>query len=181
MDTKVISNFDLDLISITGPGSFWEDRGDRFHMGVDIYAPLGSEIYAIYDAVVSDLGIFTDETGNEYWNRTVFLDLFSKDLDLHILYCEMKTYSRKFKIGDTISKGEHIGYIGQVLNVEKITEKSPLYIQKLKDSGNNTMLHLETTRIPRVRDKLYLGGNWFGFEKPNGIINPLEILKHAKS
>ena len=41
------------------PGSFWEDRGDRHHSGIDIYAPEGSNVLSIEDGKVIDIGIFT--------------------------------------------------------------------------------------------------------------------------
>lgn len=38
-------------------GSFWENRGDRYHCGVDIYAPPGSKVIAIECGEVIDLGV----------------------------------------------------------------------------------------------------------------------------
>ena len=40
-------------------GSFWENRGDRHHCGIDIYAPANSEVLSITDGMVMDVGIFT--------------------------------------------------------------------------------------------------------------------------
>ena len=34
------------------PGSFWEDRGDRHHAGLDLYAPAGSAVVSIEDGIV---------------------------------------------------------------------------------------------------------------------------------
>ena len=41
------------------PGSFWENRGDRHHCGVDIYPPPGSGIIAVENGEVIDVGLFT--------------------------------------------------------------------------------------------------------------------------
>jgi murein DD-endopeptidase MepM/ murein hydrolase activator NlpD len=38
-------------------GSFWEDRKDRHHCGIDIYAPKGSEVVSIEEGVVIGTGI----------------------------------------------------------------------------------------------------------------------------
>ena len=38
-------------------GSFWEDRDDRRHCGIDIYAPKGSGVIAIEYGKVIDIGL----------------------------------------------------------------------------------------------------------------------------
>src|SRR5512136_2493909 len=51
-------------------GSFWEDRGDRSHAGVDLYALPGSPVVAIEDGKVVSVGVFTLPEQVPYWNRT---------------------------------------------------------------------------------------------------------------
>ena len=56
------------------PGSFWEDRGDRFHCGVDIYAPAMSEVHACETGEVIDLGTHRTSpgTGHLLGHNTVY-------------------------------------------------------------------------------------------------------------
>ena len=43
------------------PGSFWEDRNDRHHCGIDIYAPIGSDVVSIEDGQVIETGILHNQ------------------------------------------------------------------------------------------------------------------------
>jgi murein DD-endopeptidase MepM/ murein hydrolase activator NlpD len=54
----VLNNYSK-IIPTSGSGSFWEDRGDRHHYGVDIYAPDNSDVLSIEDGKIIDIGIFT--------------------------------------------------------------------------------------------------------------------------
>src|SRR5665647_264188 len=38
-------------------GSFWEDRGDRYHCGVDLYAPENTEVFSVEKGVVAEIGL----------------------------------------------------------------------------------------------------------------------------
>jgi len=55
------------------PGSFWEDRGDRRHCGIDIYAPAGSEVISIDDGTVIGMDSFTSKDKISYWNETNYV------------------------------------------------------------------------------------------------------------
>ena len=76
------------------------------------------------------------------------------------------------KDNEIIKCGQLIGYVGTVLNLEKITNNSPKYIQEIKKNGSPSMLHLEVYRSKPSARKKYLGGNWFGTKKPDNLINP---------
>jgi murein DD-endopeptidase MepM/ murein hydrolase activator NlpD len=63
-------------VSIPAPGeagSFWEDRGDRHHAGIDLYAPAGSQVVAVEKGVVLDVSVFTSADLCSYWNTTYSL------------------------------------------------------------------------------------------------------------
>ena len=60
------------------PGSFWEDRGNRFHCGVDIYAPKDSEVLSIEEGVILDVDIFTSPKIIPYWNTTYSILIHNK-------------------------------------------------------------------------------------------------------
>ena len=73
-----------------------------------------------------------------------------------------------------------IGYVGTVLNVDKITEDSPRYILDMKNNNISSMLHFEVyISRPKITKK-YLGGNWFGDSKPKNLINPTNYLQNIK-
>ena len=60
------------------PGSFWENRRDRYHCGVDIYAPEGSDVLSVEDGKVIDIDIFTSPDKIPYWNTTYYVLLKSE-------------------------------------------------------------------------------------------------------
>ncbi len=154
-------------------GSFWEDRGDRFHCGVDIYAPEDSEVIAVESGIVMNTGIFTTQEMIPYWNKTYYILIETKS-GFICKYAELgKIIVKK---GDEVKAGQIIGYVGMVLNKDKIDSSSPLYIQKLKNK-NPSMLHFELYYAKAIEThKLYLGGNWFGKTKPDVLLNPYEYL-----
>ena len=154
-------------------GSFWEDRGDRRHCGIDIYAPTGSEVISIDDGTVIDIGIFTSTDIIPYWNKTKFILIKNKD-GFVFKYAELERTT--IKINEFVKGGQLIGYVGTVLNFDKITSKSPQYIQEIKKKSNSSMLHLELYRLKPKITKKYLGGNWFGNKKPDNLLNPYSYL-----
>ncbi len=156
-----------------GSGSFWEDRGDRWHCGVDIYAPEGSKVIAIEDCKVLKIGLFTNPERADYWNFTYFALVKQKD-EKFCKYAELGEVL--IKEGDFVKAGSQIGTVGLVLNPWKIDEESPIYIQKLKE--NPSMLHFETYSGSPEESEEYLGGNWFGVKKPKKLLNPVIYLKN---
>jgi len=157
------------------PGSFWEGRDDRYHCGIDIYAPVGSNVLSVYSGFVIEIGIFTDNKTIPYWNETKYIIIKNQD-GIFCKYAELKDVEVKEK--DFVKAGQLIGHVGLVLNNKKITKKSPLYIQKIKKKNNFSMLHFEAYKSLPLKNKKYLGGNWFGNKKPNNIINPSNYLKN---
>lgn len=159
-------------IPISGQGSFWEDRGDRHHCGIDLYAEKNEEIFAITNAKVIAIEIMTHPDFIHYWNITFQIVVQSKDF--YIKYGEIE--HPQVKVGDQIKEGDVIALVGQVLDGTKVTEKDPVYIQKLKQ-GKNTMLHLECWKTnPIIEHDDYLGGNWFKDDKPENLLNPEFLL-----
>ncbi len=49
--------------------------------------------------------------------------------------------------GEPVEAGQVIGQVGMVLNDRAIRADAPLYIQKLKEAGLGSMLHLEVYRV----------------------------------
>lgn len=159
-------------IPILGPGSFGEDRGDRRHCGVDIYAPSGSDIFCIEKGAVIEVGVMTDPEVRSYWNKTFFVAIKHGD-NLIAKYCEMADVV--VDVGDLIDARQLIGHVGTVLNFDAINERSPQYIQKVKESGNASMLHFELYK-DNIFVADYLGGNWFSKDKPSNLLDPTDYL-----
>ena len=155
------------------PGAFWEDRGDRRHCGIDIYAPAGSAVLAVEGGRVIGIGTFTSAEKVPYWNNTKYVLVENKSG--HICrYAELE--ESKAKIGGAIKAGQTIGSVGNVLEPGKITRNSPTYVQKLSGKENFSMLHFElhSRKPPESGD--YLGGNWFGERMPKNLLDPYRYL-----
>jgi len=157
------------------PGSFWENRGDRFHCGVDIYAPYNSNVISIDKGMVIKTGIFTSPKKVEYWNETKYVIIKNQD-GFYCKYAELRDLFVKKK--ESVDAGQLIAIVGTVLNIRKIKNTSPTYVQKLKDRGNNSMLHFELYSSQPFDSTKYLGGNWFGNNKLKNLLNPEIELKN---
>ena len=159
-------------------GSFWEDRKDRHHCGIDLYAPEGEPVLAIEEGEVIEVGIMTSPEMISYWNETYYIII----RNLSGLFCKYgELGSSNVKTRDTVEAGQMIGRVGTVLNNEKIDCSAPEYIQKLKDK-NPSMLHFELWEDePVIEDDNYLGGNWFGDERPKKLLDPTEYLNSIES
>ena len=154
-------------------GSFWEDRGDRFHCGVDLYAPENTEVLSIEEGIVTETGLMTSPEILPYWNPTYYV-IIKNNSGTFCKYGELAKYT--VQKGDQIGSGQLVGYVGMVLNCAKIDNSSPPYIRKLKNK-NPSMLHFELWKSkPITSHRNYLGGNWFSEEKPENLIDPTEYL-----
>lgn len=157
------------------PGGFWEKRGDRFHCGADIYATKGSKVYSIKKGEVIDIGVFTSPKMISYWNKTFYVDI-KNDNGFIFRYAELEKTNVSKK--DKVKEKDLIGFVGQVLNPDRIDDSSPMYILKLKEKSSHSMLHFETYKKRSLfSEKKYLGGNWFGNNIPGCSINPASFLK----
>jgi murein DD-endopeptidase MepM/ murein hydrolase activator NlpD len=169
----VPKSYSREIPDLGEPGSFWEDRGDRNHCGIDIYAPGGSEVLAIEQGDVIDAGEQTSPDRVPYWNATMFL-LVKTRSNLYCRYAELS--DTRVSIGDRVLEGEVIGHVGEVIRPHQVDGCSPIYIQRLKMAGNTSMLHLELYRLRPGYSRAYSGGNWFGTGKPEGLLDPEHYL-----
>ena len=155
------------------PGSFWENRGDRYHCGVDIYAPEGSDVLSVEDGEVIDIDIFTSPDKIPYWNTT-YHALLKNKTGFVCKYAELRDIL--VKRGMVVKAGELIGHVGLVLNTDQISKQSPQYIQRLNDNNKQSMLHFELYIIEPNNHEYYSSGNWFGTKKPNNLLDPTSYL-----
>lgn len=157
------------------PGGFLEHRGDRKHCGLDIYAEQGCNVFAIESGVVIFVDIFTSKEMIPYWNTTYQI-IIKGESGLFYRFAELNDFL--VKRNEQVTEGQIIGHVGQVLHKDAITEKSPLYIQRLKKQNHCSMLHLEIYNSEPIDSEMYLGGNWFGNNKPEKALDPAKILKN---
>lgn len=110
----------------------------NFHNGIDFLAPEGSEILASESGTISYASFMSDGFGNTI--------IITHDDNFKSLYCHV---SENFivNIGDYVSKGDVIGYVG------------PKYLSTGILNGNTTGPHLHFS--------IYLN---------NSTVNPLEYL-----
>jgi len=155
------------------PGSFWENRGDRHHCGVDIYAPEGSDVLSVEDGEVIDIDIFTSPDKIPYWNTTYHVLLKNKT-GFVCKYAELRDIL--VKKGMVVKAGELIGHVGLVLNTDQISKQSPQYIQRLNNNNKQSMLHFELYISEPNNHEYYSGGNWFGAIKPKNLLDPTNYL-----
>jgi len=155
-------------------GAFWENRGDRRHCGVDIYAPKGSRVLAVDDGEVLEVGIFTSSLRVPYWNTTYYV-LFRHTTAPIGKYAELgKPCVAK---GDRVRAGDVIGLVGSVLNPKRVSKNDPEYIQALIRENHHSMLHFECYRhVPTAPLSSYLGGNVFSHEMPDSLVDPTPFL-----
>lgn len=160
------------------PGSFWEDRGDRYHCGVDLYAPENTEVVSVEGGTVVEAGLMTSPEILPYWNPTYYV-IIEHDKGLFCKYGELAGFA--VKKGDEVEAGCLVGYVAMVLNSDKIDSSCPLYIQKLKNK-NSSMLHFEVWKDEAITTHSnYLGGNWFTEEKPENLKDPTGYLESLYS
>lgn len=155
-------------------GFFWEDRGDRFHCGIDIYAPEGSGVLAIEGGRVLDVGVFTSNGKVPYWNKTWYV-LIQNQSGTIGKYAELREAT--VKVHDRVLAGDLIGLVGSVLNPDRVSAEAPAYIRDLVRASRNSMLHFELYRDHPGTPPSYSGGNVFTNEMPTNLLDPTDYLK----
>jgi murein DD-endopeptidase MepM/ murein hydrolase activator NlpD len=103
-------------------GNFWEDRGDRHHCGIDIYASEGTEVVSIYDGQVSVIGLFTTPEQVRYWNQTYHI-IINHGKRIFCRYAELSDLL--VVSGQRVHAGQVIGHVGTVLNEDRIDDMVP--------------------------------------------------------
>jgi murein DD-endopeptidase MepM/ murein hydrolase activator NlpD len=171
----VPNSYSKKIPSKDNPGSFWECRGDRFHSGIDIYAPEASEVLSIDEGKVIETGEFTSPKIVPYWNKTYYILIKNKN-EFFYKYAELGKIM--VKSGEEVKAGQLIGQVGLVLNSKKITKDSPNYIYNIKQDGEMSMLHFELFKSKPNQNKNYLGGNIFNNIKPKDLLDPSILLKN---
>jgi murein DD-endopeptidase MepM/ murein hydrolase activator NlpD len=88
--------------------------GYNFHNGLDIAAPAGRQIYAVYDGVVEHTG----SGQGAYGNWVTIRHTVSGGRQLISLYAHMSSY--KVKVGQKLKMGDLIGFEGNTGNTTRL-------------------------------------------------------------
>jgi murein DD-endopeptidase MepM/ murein hydrolase activator NlpD len=102
---------DYDLVS---SGYGWREvegckRCSEYHKGLDFVPGVGSEVYAIMSGVVTEV-----QHAGEYGMHVIISHKFFDDMHYTTVYAHLKNkkLTRELKVGQEISKGDLIGYVG---------------------------------------------------------------------
>lgn len=158
------------------PGGFGEDRGDRRHCGIDLYAPAGSPVAAMAPGTVVETGPFTQPETNAYWKATRYV-LVRHGPERFLRYAELEEVF--VRAGETVEAGQPLGTVGTVLAPADAEAEVPSYIRRLQDEETRSMLHLEMLRTPPEPTDRYAGGNHFDPVLPESLLDPTPYLLEA--
>jgi murein DD-endopeptidase MepM/ murein hydrolase activator NlpD len=103
--------------------SFHDSRGGREHEAIDILAPRGTEVVAVEDGTVAKL--FTSVAGG----LTIYQ--FDPSEAFVYYYAHLDDYAPGLEEGDSVRRGEVIGYVGTTGNAPKNTPHLHFSISKL--------------------------------------------------
>jgi hypothetical protein len=121
--------------------------------------------------------------------RAVHIPRVNTLLECHLLHLDStpKGWVSKYaelgqvlvKAGQRVKAGQVIALVGSVLNPDKITEESPPYIQRLRENGNQSMLHFELYQEKPTSSENYLGGNFFRENQPDSLLDAGSYLEDS--
>ena len=84
--------------------------GSRAHEGVDIMATLGQEVYAVVDGTLTRQAAVDSPLSGNAWGLTATLD------GTYYFYAHLSAFAEGVALGDKVTKGELIGYVGDTGN-----------------------------------------------------------------
>lgn len=109
-------------------GSFGKVRKNHIHEGIDIYCEAGDKVYAMDDGVILNILPFTGEqVGSPWWHNTYCILVKHKECVLN--YGELVPLPYLTQ-GETIKKGNLLGYIIPVLKQNKGLPMNMLHLEK---------------------------------------------------
>ena len=140
-------------------GAFGAMRRFDRHRGVDLYAPVGTPVFAVQKGIVRDIRPWTGTNADcDWWNDTDAISVEGEDG--LVVYGELEVNS-ELKIGDEVKAGDLLGLVLRVLK---------------KDKGRPTsMLHLELRKPGFYRN---IDKEW-SQDLPEGLLDPTPFLIRA--
>ena len=112
-------------------GAFGVQRKFDVHRGVDLYCPPLDPVFAVEDGIVVDYRDWTGEgAGSPWWEDTEAL-LIEGESGVIVFGEIVNTVG--LKIGDKVSRGDHIGNVVTVLKKDKGRPMTMLHVQMYKN------------------------------------------------
>ncbi len=179
-----------------GSRAFGCDRGGRAHAGCDLYAPLGTQIYAVADGVIKGYHFFYWKTFALEVNHGDFSIVYGevqppenpKDLGIFVTPEIMKYIQElkkneklglpnKLNVGSPIKQGDHIAYVGQLYkdNGAVPFELTMLHFEKYSNKASGPFSLPYKTDISD-----YLNVEKKPYKRRKDLENPAEFLDNCK-
>ncbi len=159
------------------PGSFWEDRDEKYNCGIDIFAPEGSDVVAVEGGVVFITDVFTTSEDEGFLRKTYYV-VIKTPHKIFFKYAGLKDIA--VTVGQQVKPGDILGKVSTLIDEDNITMDVPYYIIDLVNQGNTSMLHLELYKFPVIEIKPYNAGNFLGKQKPYSLLDPALFLNGIK-
>ena len=150
-------------------GAFWQERAGFFNCGVDIFGPEGSEVVAIDEGVVIDIGKFSSADESNYLNTTFYVIVRTIE-KINYKYAELG--DAIVEVGQRIKTGEIIGRLRKMVNPEMFDENTPFSVRESNFNLQSAKLHLELYKAPMMEVRPYDKGLFMGEEKPKSLLDP---------
>ena len=107
------------------PGAFGVKRKHHFHEGIDLYAPEGTDVYAVEDGVITSIQAFTGaQASSPWWHDT--MAVFIEGASGTVVYGEI---TPTLKTGDIVKAGALIGHVKTVLKKDKGRPMAMLHLE----------------------------------------------------
>ncbi len=142
-----------------GPGSFGAVRKHDIHTGVDLYAAVGTPVFAVESGTIVAIQIFTGPQAGSPWWRETFAVLVSGASGV-VCYGEIKPIG-DLEVGQKIQAGKWLGEVMEVLRVNKGKPTSMLHLE-LYSSGTTSPVSWE-----------------LGEEQPSRLLDPTPSLERV--
>lgn len=155
-------------------GYFWEERDEGFNAGVDIFANVGSEVFAIESGVIIDIDNFSNDDEKLGIKNSHFIVVRGID-KINYKYCQI-TVDSELKVGQKIESGDYLGTVAEVYVENLFSTETPVYVREHFAEDLKSKLHLELYKAPFSEVRPYQLGNYFGEERPKSLLNPQIFL-----
>lgn len=141
------------------PGAYGVRRKHHTHEGVDLYCPVGTPVFPVEDGKIVAIIPFTGPSAvppSPWWNDTQAV--LVEGPSGVVVYGEIKLY-RFLKVGKRVGIRDCVGFVEQVLKVDKGFSMSMLHLELHKHGTRDCFEWIE--------------------EKPKSLKDPTEYLLRA--
>lgn len=130
------------------PGAFGTIRRHDVHTGIDLYCPVNTSVLAVESGEVVLINLFTGPRADSpWWQETSFVAI--KGLSGVVVYGEI---SPLVQLGQTITAGETIGLVQQVLTKDKGKPMTMLHLELYTQTTDPVVWHLNQSQPQELLD-----------------------------